>query len=89
MHQTLVSNFKQLNYTITIDEDWFKYKETREFFRNEIQFINRSSRDPLTQWYKYREYEHTLDIIEVVLGLVLDTKVSKDIIKYIITPYII
>jgi hypothetical protein len=87
LHQTLVSNFKQLNYTI--DEDWFKYKETREFFRNEIQFINRSSRDPLTQWYKYREYEHTLDIIEVVLGLVLDTKVSKDIIKYIITPYII
>jgi hypothetical protein len=87
LHRTLVSNFKELKYTI--DEDWFKYKETREFFQNEIQFINSNSHDPLTQWYKYREYENTLEKNELIINIVLDTKVSTDIIKYIIVPYVI
>ncbi len=86
LHNTIVANFKQLNYNI--DAEWFKHKETVEFFRNYIQFVDSSSRDPLTQWYKYREYEKTLESVEVVLGLVLDTLVSKDIIKYIVLPYV-
>jgi hypothetical protein len=87
LHNTIVANFKQLNYTI--DGEWFKHKETVEFFRNYIQFVDSKSRDPLTQWYKYREYENTLESIKVFLELVLETKVSNDIIKYIIVPYVI
>ena len=86
LHHTLVNNFRELKYSI--DDDWFKYKETREFFRNEIKVVNRSSRDPIYQWYKYQEYEQTVKSIEVVLGLVLDAKVSSDLLTYIVLPYV-
>jgi hypothetical protein len=86
VYNTLVTNFKKPNYTI--DEDWFQHKETRAFFRKEIASINKSSRDPLVQWYKFREYEQTVESIEVILAIVLDAKVSSDLINYIIVPYV-